>query len=128
MRTCWIATLSLAALVVALAPAANAQKDDVVANSLILQFNGKAVEGVEAQTKNTEFRPIFEKELAKLAEKLPGKPAIKISHWYTVINGCAVRWEKGTDETAKKAKEALEKLPYVKSVEYDRKVGIGLPK
>jgi hypothetical protein len=95
---------------------------------LILQFNGKSVGEVEAKTKNKAFRPVFEKELAKLAAKLDGKPDLKISHWYTIINGCAIRWTKGDDRTAAQTKAALEKLPYVKSVEFDQVIKIDLPK
>jgi hypothetical protein len=123
MRQCLTALLSLAALTAVLAAAS---PQNVSPNTLIIQFNGKAVEGVEANTKNKEFRPVFEKELAKLAEKLPGKPELKITHWYTIINGGAVGWKKGTDETLKKTKEALEKLPYIKSVEYDQLVKPGI--
>src|SRR5262245_20457099 len=126
MRTCLTALLSLPALAALLATSAPAARQNVAPNSLIIQFNGKAVEGVEANTKNKEFRPVFEKELTKLAEKIPGKPELKVTHWYTIINGGAIGWKKGTDETLKKTKEALEKLPYIKSVEYDQLVKPGI--
>jgi hypothetical protein len=93
-------------------------------NGVTIQFNGKAVGGVESSTKNKDFKPVFEKELAALAEKLPGKPTLKLTHWYTVINGGAIHWEKGEETTGQKLKEALEKLPYIKSVEFDKAVGI----
>jgi hypothetical protein len=88
----------------------------------ILQFNGNKVRGVTANTKEAKFKPLFEKELAKLAAQLPGKPDLKLSHWYTVINGCSVRWTKGPADTGNKLMKELKKLPYVKTVEPDAKV------
>lgn len=100
---------------------AQAAPPDTVPNSLILQFNGKKVDGdLTAETKNAAFRPFFEKELTKLTETIPGKPKIKIAHWYeSVLNGCAISWEGGNQDTLDKTKAALEKLPYIKSVEHD---------
>jgi hypothetical protein len=89
---------------------------------VILQFNGKKVKGVAANTKEAKFKPIFEKELAKLAAQLPGKPDLKITHWYTLINGGAIHWTKGPADTGKKLMKALKKLPYVKTVEADGNV------
>ena len=98
------------------------------ATGVIVQFTGAKVGDVEANTKNKEFKPVFEKDLKAVAEKLPGKPELKVSHWYTIINGGAVKWSGGDKETAAKLKAALEKLPYVKMVEYDLPVappGVG---
>jgi hypothetical protein len=98
-------------------------------NGLIFQFNGKKVNDVEANTKVKEFKPVFEKELKELAAKLPGKPEVKLTHWYTIINGGAVHWSGGDKDTGAKLMEALKKLPYVKSVEFDQPVAPpGLPK
>lgn len=119
-----IPMIALAVSMVFLGTAIGAGEKQPAITGLIIQFNGKQADGVEANTKVAAFKPAFEKELIKLAEKIPGKPEIKISHWYTVINGCAIRWTKGNDETLAKTKAALEKLPYVKTVEEDRPVGI----
>src|SRR5262245_14166526 len=76
-----------------------AGKDDKPTNSVIVMFNGKAVEGVDATTKNKDFKPVFEKALAGITDKLDGKPELKLTHWYTVINGCAIRCTKGDEKT-----------------------------
>ena len=125
MRT--LRTLPVLALALFLPLCGLAQdKDEMPAAGMILQFNGKPVEGVEANTKVKEFKAVFEKELAKIADSL--KTELKVSHWYTVINGGAVRCTKGDEKTFRAVKSALEKLPYVKLVEYDRMAKIGLPK
>jgi hypothetical protein len=90
------------------------------ATGIIVQFTGAKVNGVEASTKNKDFKPVFEKDLRAVAEKLPGKPAVKLTDWFTIINGGAVKWTGGGKDTAEKLKAALEKLPYVKTVELDR--------
>jgi opacity protein-like surface antigen len=91
--------------------------DDVT--GIIVQFTGTKVNGVEASTKNKEFKPVFEKDLKAVAEKLPGKPDVKLTDWFTIINGGAIKWTGGDKGTAGKLKAALEKLPYVKMVELD---------
>src|SRR5262245_12020637 len=95
--------LVLAAVCAAAAPADDkkADKKPLNAKGVILQFNGKKVQGTEADTKVKEFKAVFEKELAKLAKDVKGKPELKISHWYSVINGCAVTWGKANDDTAR---------------------------
>lgn len=103
------------ATLLALAVSAPAPADQI--DSIIVQFTGAKVNGVEANTKNKEFKPVFEKDLKELAEKLPGKPAVKLSDWFTIINGGAIKWTGGDKDTATKFKAALEKLPYVKMVE-----------
>ena len=82
---------------------------------VIVQFNGKEVDGVPADSKNKDFRKVFEKDLKAAAEKLPGKPEVKLTDMFTIINGAAI---KVSDKAAaEKLKAALEKLPYVKMVE-----------
>ena len=66
-----------------------------------------------------EFKPVFEKDLKALVEKLPGKPDVKLTDWFTIINGGAIKWTGGDKDTATKLKAALEKLSYVKTVELD---------
>ena len=100
--------------------------DDV--NGVIVQFNGAKVMGVEANTGNKDFRPFFEKELANLSGDLPGKPELKITQWYTIINGAAVKVTKGPADTAKKLMDALKKQLYVKTVELDQKASVAAPK
>lgn len=92
---------------------------EAAVSRLIVMFNGAAIDGVEANTKNKNFRPVFEKELAKLGDKLPGKPKLKIKYWYGIINGAALQIIGGTAETAEKFKALVEKQPYAKSVEPD---------
>lgn len=92
---------------------------EAAVSRLIIMFNGAAIDGVEANTKNKNFRPVFEKELAKLGDKLPGKPKLKIKYWYGIINGAALQIIGGTAETAGRFKALLEKQPYAKSVEPD---------
>jgi hypothetical protein len=89
------------------------------AAGVIVQFNGKKVGGATASTKNKEFKAVFEKDLQEIARKLPGKPELKVSSWYTIINGGAISWGKVEKGTAEKLKAALEMLPYVKMVELD---------
>src|SRR5215468_3297644 len=86
---------------------------------VIIQFNGKKAGAVEASTKNKAFKPVFEKDLAAIAAKLPGKPKLTVNAWFTIINGGSVRWAKAEKGMPQKLKEALEKLPYVKMVEFD---------
>ena len=120
----WLLFAALGAFYLGVLPARGADRP---VKGVIIQFNGKKVDGVEASTKEKKFKPVFEKELAKLAAKLPGKPDVKVTHWYTVINGGAVHWTKGPADTGAKVMAALKKLPYVKSVEPDAEVGIGPP-
>jgi hypothetical protein len=86
---------------------------------IILQFNGKAVGDAKASTKDKAFKPLFEKDLQAIAEKLPGKPKLTIKAWFAIINGGAIQWEKLEKGSAEKLKAELEKLPYVKHVEFD---------
>lgn len=108
---------TLTALLLAANPAPTA--DDVV-NGIIVQFNGEKVGDVKADTKDKGFKPVFEKDLKALAEKLPGKPTVKLTDWFTIINGGAIKWTGGDKDTPAKLKAALEKLPYVKMVELDK--------
>ena len=93
---------------------------EVEVNGIIVQFTGGKVGDVKADTKDKGFKPVFEKDLAAIAEKLPGKPAVKLTDWFTIINGGAIKWTGGDKDTAAKLKAALEKLPYVKTVELDK--------
>jgi hypothetical protein len=124
MRTT-MGCLVLAAVCAAAAPADD--KKPLNAKGVILQFNGKKVQGTESSTKVKGFKGVFEKELAKLAKDVKGKPELKITHWYTVINGCAVSWGKADDATARAVIAKLKKLPYVKTVELDEVIGIKPP-
>jgi hypothetical protein len=110
----------LTSLVAVLLMVAAAQAADPV--GIIVQFNGKKVGDATADTKDKAFKPIFEKDLADIATKLPGKPTLVLKDWYTIINGGSIKWDKAEKETPKKLKEALEKLPYVKVVEFDTPV------
>ena len=85
-------------------------------------FNGAPVGGVAADTKNKDFRPVFEKELVRLGAELPGKPQLKITHWYTIINGAAVEAVNAPADAARPLMDLLKKQPYVKTVELDQKV------
>lgn len=102
--------------------AANPAPAEKEVNGIIIQFNGEKVGDVKADTKDKGFKPVFEKDLKAIAEKLPGKPTATLSHWYTIINGGAIKWTGGDKETADKLKAAIEKLPYVKMVEFDQPV------
>jgi hypothetical protein len=104
-----------------------AMRDDGPVNGVIIQFNGARVMGVEADTNNKDFKAVFEKELAKLSDDLPGKPELKITYWYTVINGAAIHVAKGEAFAVEKLMAALKNLPYVKNVEPDGLVGINHP-
>jgi hypothetical protein len=86
---------------------------------VIIQFNGKEVGGVKADSKEKEFKPVFEKELKAIAEKLPGKPKLTATDFFTIINAAAVKWDKADKGMPEKLKAELEKLPYVKMVEFD---------
>jgi hypothetical protein len=89
---------------------------------VIVQFNGKKVGGVEASTKDKGFKPVFEKDLKAIAAKLPGKPDLTVNGWFTIINGGSVRWGKAEKGVPGRLKAELEKLPYVKVVEFDTPV------
>jgi hypothetical protein len=86
---------------------------------IIVQFNGKQAGAAKADTRDKEFKPVFEKDLKDIAARLPGKPELTVSSWFTIINGGAVKWAKAEKEMPEKLKAELEKLPYVKMVEYD---------
>ena len=86
---------------------------------VIIQFNGKQVGGVKADTKEKDFKAVFEKDVKEIAAKLPGKPKLTVHAWFTIINGGAVKWDKAEKGMPEKLKAALEKLPYVKTVEFD---------
>lgn len=101
-----------------------ADADQAALNSVIIQFNGSDVAGVAADTKNKSFKPVFEKELARLSGELAGKPTLEIKHWYTLINGAAVHISQGPDDTVQKLMVALKKLSYVKTVEQDAAVSV----
>ncbi|MBY0228942.1 MAG: hypothetical protein K2W96_06670 [Gemmataceae bacterium] len=86
---------------------------------VIIQFNGKKAGGASADTKDKAFKAVFEKDLAAIAAKLPGKPKLSVNAWFTIINGGSVRWEKPAKDLPEKLKAELDKLPYVKMVELD---------
>lgn len=119
-----VGALGAALMLPLLIGATDEPKTPLNARGVILQFNGKAVGGVEAITKNKEFRPVFEKELAKLAADVKGKPALKLTAWFTIINGCAVGWGTAPDATARELVARFRRLPYVKTVELDAVVGV----
>jgi hypothetical protein len=87
---------------------------------VIVQFNGEKVGKVAADSKEKEFKAVFEKELKAIADKLPGKVKLEVSSMFTIINAGAVKWTGGDAETEGKLKAALEKLPFVKMVELSR--------
>src|SRR5436309_2322362 len=113
---CWAIVLFMLGLTISVASAPKPGKDIA---GVIIMFNGKQVDDVVASTKVKEWRPVFEKELGVLSTKLPGKPTLKVTYWYTIINGCAVHWVGGEEGTAKNVKATLEKLPYILSVQFD---------
>ncbi len=86
---------------------------------VIVQFNGKKAGDAKADTKDKAFKPVFEKDLKAIAARLPGKPDLKLTGWFTIINGGAISWGKVEKGVAEKLKSELEKLPYVKMVELD---------
>jgi hypothetical protein len=93
---------------------------------VLVQFNGVEQDGVPANTQNEAFKAVFEKELAAISDALPGKPTLKIRHWWSIINGGAVEVTAGPPESAARLIEALKKKPYVKSAELDQAVSAGV--
>ena len=86
---------------------------------VIVQFNGKQAGGAKADTKDKDFKAVFEKDVRDIAAMLPGKPKLTVHAWFTIINGGAVKWDKAEKGMPEKLKAQLEKLPYVKMVEFD---------
>ena len=102
--------------------------DEAAVNAVIVQFNGAKVGGVDANTKNKDFRPVFEKELARLSAELPGKPELKITSWWSdVLNGAAVEVTRGPTDTAEKLMAAFKTQPYVDTVALDHEVSVKSP-
>ncbi len=81
------------------------------AHGVIVTFGGQKLNEIEAKTTNAQFRPEFEKRLAELVAQLPGKPKVRIEHWYdSVLNGCAIRVEVEPDRVVSVSKRLLAAL------------------